>query len=383
MEDVETGALFLSFFKTLAVTHYVSHYSNILNTPYIFYIWMNENPLPASVSIQSIAYHLPEKVITNSDLVKEFPFLSEEDIFRKTGVRKRYVRNIGINETGSDLGFHAAEKLFEKHPTLREKIDFILFCTQGADYKAPATACVLQQRLQLNKHCGAIDIPMGCTGFVNGLGVAKGLIATGQASNVLLITAEIASSVIHPDDHELRMLFGDAAAATWISDQDENAQIGEFIHGSDGSGAKNLIVNYSGTREPLTPEWLKLHEKANGMSFGKMSMNGMEIFLFALRTVPAMVRQLLDKSGLAMDDIQHFVFHQPNSFLLETLRKKLNIPSEKFIVSLENTGNTVSCTIPIALEEAKKNNTFKKGDRVLLAAFGIGYSWSATILTIN
>ncbi len=335
------------------------------------------------VSIKSISCHLPEKQVTNADLVKEFPFLTEATILKKTGILKRHVRNAEINEIGSDLGYHAAEKLFATNSGLREKIDFILFCTQGLDHKGPATACVLQERLKLGKKCGAIDIPMGCTGFVNGLGVAKGLLATRQASNILLVTAEIASSVIHPKDHELRMLFGDAGAATWIASDDESAMIGEFIHGSDGSGAPNLFVHSGATRQPVSQEWLDLHKEADGMLQGKLSMNGMEIFLFALRTVPGMIDELLKKSGMTMDDIQHFVFHQPNLFLLNTLRKKLAIPEDRFIISLENTGNTVSCTIPIALEEAKKNNTFKKGDRILLAAFGIGYSWSATIITIN
>lgn len=334
-----------------------------------------------SAGIAQTSFYLPEKAVTNADLAREFPELTEESILRKTGIRKRHVTTPDV--IGSDLGFHAASQLFEKDQDLRASIDFLLFCTQGLDYKGPASACILQDRLQLSKNCGAIDIPMGCTGFLNGLSLAKGLVETEQATNVLLITAETANLVIHPSDHELRMLFGDAGAATVITGKSiPDFSIGKFVHGSDGTGAENLIVRRSNTRDPIDPEWLDEHDAVEGLKLGRLHMNGLEIFSFSMRVVPPLVRAILEKENLHIDQIDHFIFHQANEFMLKTLRKKLNIPEEKFIICMEDFGNTVSCTIPIALHEAKKNNTFKKGDKILLAAFGIGYSWNATIITV-
>lgn len=333
--------------------------------------------MKTTAGISHIHYHLPEKIVTNADLVAEFPFLTEEEILKKTGVKKRHITSDGV--TGSDLAFTAAQQLLTTYD--RSNIDFILFCCEGLDYKAPATACILQHRLALSKNCGAMDIPMGCTGFLNGLSVAKGLIETEQAKNILFLTAEMASTVIHPKDHELRMLFGDAGAATVITADEGAMKIGHFVHGSDGSGANNLIVRRSGTRVPADIDWYSSHQDANGMKLGLMEMNGIEIFTFALKTVPGLIKEILRKSSLTLDDIDHFIFHQPNTFLLETLRRKINIPEEKFIICMEDFGNTVSCSIPIALQETLKNKVLKKGDRILLCAFGIGYSWNATILT--
>lgn len=329
--------------------------------------------------IRSISYYLPGEIVTNNDLCAAFPQLKAGEIFRLTGVNKRHISSPG--QIASDLAYESAEAFFNEHPVDRQEIDFLLFCSEGLDYKAPATACVLQHRLGLSKKCGAIDIPLGCTGFVYGLSLAKALIESRQAGNVLLLTADTPSKAIHPQDHELRLIFGDAGAATLIS-AGSKGSIGSFVFGTDGSGAQNLMVRESGLRYPITKEWLEKYADAGGLPFGRMEMKGEEIFIFALKVVPAMVSELLEKAGLTMNDIDLFVFHQANGYLLEILRKKLKIPQEKFVVQMENWGNTVSASIPIALYETVKSGRAKKGDRILLAGFGIGYSWAGTIITI-
>jgi 3-oxoacyl-[acyl-carrier-protein] synthase-3 len=235
----------------------------------------------------------------------------------------------------------------------------------------------------LSTKCGAIDLPLGCTGFTYCLSVAKVLVETQQATNVLILTSDIPSTVIHPKDAELRMLFGDAGAATLVSaDESGNTDIGNFSFGTDGSGAKNLIVKRSGTRNAADMEWFKEHEDVGGMKFGRMEMNALEIFTFTLRIVPPMIDDILKKNNLVKEQIDLFVFHQANAFLLSVLRRKLKIEEEKFFIYMEEVGNTVSATIPIALYEAIKAGKAKKGDRILLAAFGIGYSWSGTVVTL-
>lgn len=331
--------------------------------------------------IKAISYHLPENFITNKDLCALFPNLDEADIYKKTGIKKRHITTEGI--VGSDLAFFAGEKLFKEHAIDRAEIDFLIFCTEGLDYKGPATACTLQHRLKLSTRCGAIDLPLGCTGFTYCLSVAKVLIESGQATNVLVLTSDIPSTVIHPEDADLRIIFGDAGAATLVAKSDHgNNNIGNFSFGTDGSGAENLIVKRSGTRNAPDMEWLKEHEKVGGMKYGRMEMNALEIFSFALRVVPPMVEDILVKNNLEQNEIDLFIFHQANGFLLSVLRRKLKIEEEKFFLYMEEVGNTVSATIPIALYEAIKAGKAKKGNKILLASFGIGYSWSGTIITL-
>ncbi|MCK6648938.1 MAG: ketoacyl-ACP synthase III [Bacteroidia bacterium] len=331
--------------------------------------------------IKAISYYLPEDQLSNSDLCSLFPNLTEADIYKKTGIRKRHITPEGV--VGSDLGYFAAEKFFDEHNYDRSQIDYLIFCTEGLDYKGPVTACVLQERLKLNNSIGAIDVPYGCTGFVYCLSVAKGLIESGQAKNVLAITSDIPSTVIHPDDYDLRMIFGDAGAATLITiDETNTSGLGSFTFGTDGAGAENLIVKRSGTRDPANATWFKEHEAVGGLPYGRMEMNAVEIFTFALRVVPPMIDEILTKNSLKKEDIDLFIFHQANGFLLSVLRRKLKIEEDKFFNYIEEVGNTVSVTIPIALYEAIKQGKAKKGDKILIAAFGIGLSWTGTIITL-
>jgi len=330
--------------------------------------------------IKAISYHLPKNVLSNRALVTLYPNLNEEQIYRSTAIKSRHISD--SDEIGSDLGFHAAEKLFFEHAISKDEVDFLLFCSEGLDYSAPATACILQDRLGLNKNCGTLDIPYGCTGFVYGLSVAKGLIESGQASNVLLITSDVPSKVIHPEDIEMRLIFGDAGAATLISNRNQKNGIGKFVFGTDGSGFDKLIVRKSGIRDFMTADWLEFYAEVGGMKLGRMEMKASDIFLFAMKVVPQMVKDLLAKENLAIEDIDFFVFHQANSQMLEVLRKKIRIPKEKFIIEMEDIGNTVSASIPIALSRALNIEKIKKGNRIMICGFGIGLSWSGTILEI-
>lgn len=327
--------------------------------------------------IKAISYYLPSARLTNDDLFIEFGTLSPAEIFKRVGVLERPIR--GAGQIGSDLAYESSLILFDEHDIDKSEIDFLLFCTEGLDYKGPATACIMQDRLGLNKGIGAMDIPMGCAGFTNGLTIAKALIESGQSRNVLLQTADIPSSVIHPNDLDLRMLFGDAGASTLVSRGDAGA-IGNFVLGTDGGGADNLMVKRSNTRTPVDSKWLEEHKSVGGMEFGRMEMNGLEIFSFSMREVPVLVNQILNQNKVSLEEIDLFVFHQANAFILKMLARKLKIDNEKVYNCMENIGNTVSASVPIALAKANKEGKIKKGSTVLIAAFGIGYSWSGTIL---
>jgi len=325
--------------------------------------------------IKAISYYLPEQIVTNEDLVKEFPEWTVEKVAGKVGVNQRHVAS--STETASDMATKASEKLFIEHGIDRSSIDFVMLCTQSPDYFLPTSACLIQNRLGLSTACGAIDFNLGCSGFVYGLSLAKGLIAGGIAKNVLLLTAETYSKHIHPKDKGNRTIFGDAATATLIS-TDGFASIEDFCLGTDGRGAENLIVRKGGMRQPNALEDLKYDESGNPGSSDYLYMNGGEIFNFTSEAVPVLVDQVLEKNHLSKEDIQLFVFHQANKYMMNYLRKLIEIESDKFYFFLENVGNTVSSTIPIALYEAKKEGKLK--GNILIAGFGVGYSWGATVL---
>lgn len=330
------------------------------------------------VYIKDLAYTLPQGIVTNEELVKEFPEWSVEKIAEKVGVNERRVA--ASDETATDLAVAAAEVVFAKGTVKRENIDFVLFCTQSPDYKLPSSACIIQDRLGLSTKCGAFDFNLGCSGYEYGLAVAKGLILGRIATNVLLLTGETYNKYLHPRDKGNRTIFGDGASATVVS-TDGFAEIGEFVLGTDGSGANNLIVKSGGARFPEKLNDLDFDEGGNPIGSDYLFMDGQEIFVFTLTKVPKMVKEVLEKNNLKKEDINLFVFHQANKYMLEHLRKKMKIEEGRFFINFEHIGNTVSATIPIALCEAREQGRLK--GNVLLAGFGVGLSWGATVIKVK
>ncbi|MCM1337890.1 MAG: ketoacyl-ACP synthase III [Candidatus Amulumruptor caecigallinarius] len=326
--------------------------------------------------IKAISYYLPERSVTNSEIVADFPEWTVEKIAEKVGVDCRHVAS--ADETAADMAVKAAEKLFDARPEIkRDDIDFVLFCTQSPDYLLPTSACLIQNRLGLRTDIGALDFNLGCSGYVYGLALAKGMIAAGIATNVLLLTGETYNRHLHPRDKGNRTIFGDAATATVVSTEGMLA-IGEFSLGTDGRGAENLIIKTGGARHPQPKGDLEYDENGNPHSSDYLQMNGAEIFRFTQKNVPVVVRDTLARNGLTLDEIDLTVFHQANSFMLGFLRKKMKIDSDKFYVNMASVGNTVSNSIPIALCDAMAEGRVR--GNVLICGFGVGYSWGATVL---
>ncbi len=335
-------------------------------------------------AIAAIAAHLPADELTNEDLAGELGDWSAEKIFEKTGIRSRRIS--AEEECASDLGVAAAQRLFESGVCAPSAVDFLIFCTQTPDYFLPATACTMQTRLGLRTSCGAVDINQGCSGFVYGLALAKSLVEAGTASCVLLVTADTYTKFLHPRDRTVRTLFGDGAAATLIVRRDTSEElIGPFVLGTDGRGACQLIVPAGGLRRRPGPDTAVAREAEGGnwRSEQNLFMNGPEVFNFTLTTVPLAVEQLLAKANGAPREVDYFVFHQANRFMLERLRNKLKIAPDKFCIDLEDCGNTVSSTIPLALERARRGGRITSGQRVMLVGFGVGYSWAAGMIRVS
>lgn len=333
--------------------------------------------------LSAIDYHVPDRVLTNLELAALYPEWTAERIEEKLGIVERHIA--AENECASDLGVRAAQKLLSRGVCAATDIDYVLFCTQAPDYFLPTSACLIQHRLGLPQSAGALDINLGCSGYIYGLGLAKGLVETGQSRNLLFITADTYSKFLHPADKSVRTLFGDAAAATLVQGRSrpesaEGGAIGPFVLGTDGQGAGNLIVEAGALRKRVPSGKVVRDENGNPKSEGCLYMNGGEIFSFTLDRVPRVVEELLAKAGLALADIDLFVFHQANKYMLDVLRKTCRIPEKKFYLCLRHFGNTVSSTIPIALKNAAASGVLTSGARIMLVGFGVGYSWGAALL---
>lgn len=325
--------------------------------------------------IVKIASHFPHKKITNEDLALEFNDYDFASFEKKVGIKNRYVVE---DETGLDLAVEACNKLFKDVES--SLIDFIIYCTQSPEYFLPTTACILQDRLGLSKNIGALDYNLGCSGYVYGLAMAKSLINSGAAKNVLLVTAETYSKFLHKKDRSNRSIFGDAATATLIS-WDEVEHIGNFQFGTDGSGYQKLIVKNGASRFPFDSEVSeKQYGTNNTYTDNHLYMDGPEIFNFTAENIPDFTLETVKANGLEKDDIGQFVLHQANAFMLNFMRKKMKVEKDKFFIDLEDGGNTVSSTIPIALKKYchNKNNE----EKIALIGFGVGLSWAGCVVTI-
>lgn len=326
------------------------------------------------MQIKAISTYLPEKKITNEELANQFNVPAEE-IFKKTGVLVRCHTSIDINM--QKMAEYAAIQLFDQVPDIRSQIDALILVGHGFSYKAPNTSAILQHLLQLPKKCYCIDLPHGCTGYIYGLSIAHSLIQSKITKNILLLTADTPSYGIRKDDLELLSIFGDSATATFITHSNTSSSFEKFIFYTDGSGYDKLIVERSGT---INPADLEYYSDKNNPPHGIMKMDGTAIFLMSIKLVPNMIYETLEKNNLSINDIDYFVFHQANSFMLEVLRKKLKIPKEKFFNDIRYTGNTVSSSIPIALHQLIKENKLHRGMKLLLAGFGLGYTLGATVI---
>lgn len=327
--------------------------------------------------IKAISYYLPERIVTNEELVKEFPEWSVEKVAQKVGVNSRHLA--AEDETAGDMAEKAARKLFEEYNIDPKSIDFLMLCTQSSDYFLPSTACVLQDRLGIPTSAGSFDYNLGCSGCIYGMAMAKGLIAAGIAKNVLLLTSETYNKYLHQSDKSNRSIFGDGAAACLIS-TDGFAEIGEFSLGTDGSGANNLIVKTGAARCKQATGHSVEDDEGHIWRDDYLYMNGGAIFNFTLDAVPAMMSDILKRNNVEKDDINYYVFHQANKFMLNTIRKVCVLPKDKFYINLSDTGNTVSSTVMIGLKDCIKNSIIKAGDTVMVSGFGVGLSWGGTLL---
>ncbi len=338
---------------------------------------MNRN---FSTAISSCAYYVPDGKLTHEELVGRFGEETMGKIAPSAGIWERRVALNG--ECASDLAFRAAQDLLTRHNIDRESIDLLLFATQTPDYILPTTACILQERLGLSKRAAAFDINLGCSQYVYSLAVGHSMIVAGIARRALVMTGDTVSRILHPQDRTVVPLFGDAGSATLLDTVKKGEGFIDFDLGSDGSGHEFLIWPTSGLRRERSAETAreKMDKQGALRRQDDMYMNGPAIFVFTLKVVPDMIKRLLKKTSLTIDDIDLFVFHQASELIVQTSANKLKIPPDKLHYRLHDLGNSGGTTVAIALTDAWLEGRIKPGMNIVLCAFGVGLSWSATLL---
>lgn len=332
----------------------------------------------SGIQLSGLAVSVPSQKVSNHD----YPFATEKekDLFIKTtGIENRRVAADGL--TASDLCFEAAEKLLNEKGLNRNEIGVLLFVTQTPDWIIPPSSIRLQHRLGLQKSCIALDINLGCSGYVYGLSVISSLMKSTGAKKGLLLVGDVSSSVVSEKDKSTSPIFSDAGSATLLEVCDNGDKMYFSLH-NDGTGYDAIIIPDGGMKSKFSPASIHYEKVSEGIERNKtqLIMNGVDVFNFSLREVAPDAKQLLDYCGKHTSDIDYFIFHQANLLMNEAIRKKLGIASEKVPYSLKDFGNTSSASIPVTLvtqlDEKLKNEKLS----LLLAGFGVGLSWGTAVL---
>jgi 3-oxoacyl-[acyl-carrier-protein] synthase-3 len=333
-----------------------------------------------SSCILAVEPELGSETLSYEDLEQRFGVEAMQKVLSGAGIRNRRIAPQGV--CGSDLAYNATIRLFEKYQIDPRSIDLLIFCTQSPDYWMPTTACVLHDRLHLNNECAAFDINLGCSQYIYALSIAHSMLLSGCASRALVLTGDTMTHTVHPKDRSVVPLMGDAGSATLLGEANAGEGFLGFELGTDGSGYKHLMIPAGGARQPWTTETAIESTDAEGnvRTPRNLYMNGVGIFHFAISTVPKVVRSVLAKNSLSMADVDLFLFHQANKYMIDYLLKKLKVPAEKTHFYIEDVGNTSGSTIPILLADALRAGKVKPGAKVLAIGFGVGLSWAATVI---
>lgn len=321
------------------------------------------------VGIIGTGKYVPEKILTNADL-EQMVDTNDEWIVSRTGIRERHIA--APHEATSDLSYLASLKALESAGMKPEDLDLIIVATITPDSAFPSTACILQDKLGA-KRAAAFDLSAACSGFVYSLATAVGFIQNGMYNNALIIGADTLSRITDYTDRNTCVLFGDGAGAVIIGEVPEGRGFQSFDLGAEGAGGGLLKLEAGGSRLPSSQETVE----------GKkhyISMNGTEVFKFAVRIMGTATEKVLTKAGIGKEDIDLFVPHQANIRIIQSAMQRLDLSPEKCVINVDKYANTSAASIPLALVEAAEEGRMKEGDTVLMVGFGGGLTWGASVL---
>ena len=316
-----------------------------------------------------IGCYLPEKKLTNQDLEKMVD-TSDAWITERTGIKTRHIA--APDQATSDLAYEAAIRALADADTKPEELDLIIVATESPDYKYPSTACLLQARLGA-KNAAGFDLSAGCSGFVYGLGIGSQSIVSGLYKKILLVGAETLSRITDWTDRNTCVLFGDGAGAAVLGRVEEGYGVLSLDLGADGSGGSHLIQPAGGSRKPTTHETVDAHEHL-------IHMDGQDVFKFAARRMPYACREVLQKAGMTIDDVALLVPHQANLRIIDNAIDRLKIDRDRVWINIDKHGNMSAACVPVCLTEAQEAGRLKKGDNVIMVAFGAGLTWAGALV---
>ncbi len=320
-------------------------------------------------SITGIGSFLPGKVLTNYDLEKIVD-TSDEWITQRTGIKERRIVEDGV--ITSDLAAQASLRAMEDAGVSPKDLDLIIASTITPDHFFPATSCYIQQKIGATRAC-AFDILAACAGFIYALSIGRSFVDTGAMKTVLVIGAECLSKITDYTDRKTCVLFGDGAGAVIIQKSGTKHEILDTNLAADGSQADVLIMPGGGSKHPATLE--SIQQRMHYIKF-----KGKEVFKLAINNITNLIYETVEKNGLKLSDIDLIIPHQSNLRIIEATMEKLGLPMEKAFVNIDKYGNTSSASIPIAIDEARKEGRIKKGNIVMLVAFGGGLTWGSSII---
>ena len=337
----------------------------------------------ANVAVRGVVAAVPGEPVAVASLGAGFNPDDVERVSRTVGLREVYRAPAG--QTAGDLCLRAAERLLESLGWERDSVGGVIMVTQTPDHFLPATACVVHGRLGLPTTAFAFDVGMGCSGYVYGLWMASQFVANGAAARVLLLAGDTISHLLSPDDQAVAMLFGDAGSATAL-EFTPGAPPMHFVLGTDGRGSEDLAVPAGAFRvRPTAEHGVRVADASgNVRAPTDLYMDGLAIFNFTLQRVPAMVEATLERSGWRREDVDAFLFHQANGFILGKIAKKLQLPLDRVPVNIGTYGNTSLTSIPLLLADDVRDSVMgAEPRRLVLAGFGVGYSWAGAALTVG
>jgi len=335
------------------------------------------------VAVTHLSSCLPDSVVTNADLMAEFPDWDMARMAERTGVHSRHIAD--PNQTSADLGLTAARRVLTEAVLTADHIDAIVVCSQTHDYVMPGNSALLHGALGMRDDTMAFDLTLACSGFVYGLAVIRGLIMAGTISRALFVTGDTYSRLIAADDRSVRCLFGDGASAVIVEASDAGLGIGPQAFGTSGRHFDRFVV-WSGGCRVGRPPWAAPSSRVTGdvpEDRATIAMDGMGVLSFFGSTVPTAIRSLLGANGLVVNDIDRFVFHQASLLALQSLQRALRIPDDRMVIDMADTGNLVSASLPVVLQREIDRGAICAGQRILLAGFGVGLSWGVTLVDVG
>jgi 3-oxoacyl-[acyl-carrier-protein] synthase-3 len=324
---------------------------------------------PVRAKISALGTYLPPRVLTNSDLEKMVD-TSNEWILERVGIRERHIADKGV--AASDMAVLAVQNLLESHPFDLQEVDLIIVGTVTPDMMYPSTACLVQHKLGI-KNTWGFDVSAGCSGFVYALNTGVKFVESGQYKKVLVIGADKNSAMTDYTDRAVCIIFGDGAGAVLLEPSEDGAGVIDHVAQVEGAGGKYLYMPGGGSLNPASHETVdqKMHY---------IHQDGQQVFKYAVKKMAEMTERVLEKNNLSGKDVDCFIAHQANKRIITATADRLGMPLEKVVINIDRYGNTTAGTIPIAMQTAVQENKLKKGDLLLIAAVGAGFTAGASLI---